>query len=104
MNAPINKNDIFPGVARGNSPSEMQAHARALLAEEFRITAAFVRVPTLSKVLGIAPGTIYAAMRNGRFCIPHRKINEIPCVRFEDLVTWYCEQEADSTNQPPTRA
>lgn len=72
-----------------------RAETRAMLIDKFSITAAFVRVPTIAKVLGIAPGTIYASMRNGKFCIAHRLINSTPCVKLDDLVAWYCGQPAE---------
>ncbi len=64
--------------------------AREMLRRDYGIDSAFVRVPTLSKVLGLAQPTIYASMREGRFFLPHRLLNSSPAVRFEDLLEWYC--------------
>ncbi len=64
--------------------------ARAFLSAQFGIESAFVKVSTLSKVLGLAPATIYASIRRGTFFIPHRMLGSAPAVKFEDLVAWYC--------------
>ncbi len=64
--------------------------AMDMLAKKFKITSAFVRVGTLSKILGLAGATIYAQMREGRFFIQHRLLNCTPAVKLEDLASWYC--------------
>lgn len=78
-------------------PQEEMERAARSLAERFAIDSAFVRVSTLARILGLAAPTIYAAMKAGRFPIPHRKVGTTPLVRLEDLARWYCEQD---TPQP----
>lgn len=68
--------------------------ARAMLMDQFGIDSAFVRVPTLARVLNLAPAGIYAAIRANRFFIPHRMLFSEPAVKLDDLVEWYCEDEA----------
>lgn len=66
--------------------------ARDLLRRDFGIDSAFVRVPDLARVLGLAECTIYAAMRQHRFFIPHRMMLTSPAVKLDDLVEWYCSE------------
>lgn len=73
------------------SNSGARRAAREMLRSEFGISSAFVRVPELAKVLGLAECTIYQAMREGRFFLPHRPLLSSPAVKVEDLVDWYCE-------------
>jgi predicted DNA-binding transcriptional regulator AlpA len=73
-------------------PMDDRERAREMLRREFAIDSAFVRVPELSRVLGLAECTIYAAMRGGRFFIPHRVLLSSPAVRLDDLVDWYCSE------------
>ncbi|AHI78156.1 hypothetical protein BTRA_3393 [Burkholderia thailandensis USAMRU Malaysia  len=70
--------------------------ARESLARQYRIESAFVRVAQLSKILGIAAPTIYTAMREGRFFLPHRMLCSMPAVRLDDLADWYSSQEQPS--------
>ena len=70
--------------------AEKQLKARAMLINEFRIESAFIDVPKLSRVLGIAPSTIYSYIRNGDFFIPHRLLHGKAVVSLDDLVEWYC--------------
>ena len=72
------------------------AAARKKLAARFGIESEFVRVPLLSKVIGLSTVAIYEAMREGRFFLPHRMLLSSPAVKFDDLVKWYCD---DSTFQ-----
>jgi hypothetical protein len=67
--------------------------ARAMLMDQFGIDSAFVRVPTLARVLNLAPAGIYAAIRENRFFIPHRMLFSAPAVKLDDLVEWYCAEE-----------
>lgn len=48
----------------------------------------FVRVKTLSRILGIAPATLRASMRAGRFALPHVVVCSAPLVRTDQLVEW----------------
>lgn len=75
--------------------------AKAMLMAEYGIESAFVRVPALAKVLGLAESTIYALMRSDRFFLPHRLLGTVPAVRLEDLVAWYCEE---SEGEPKAEA
>ncbi|WP_186073854.1 helix-turn-helix transcriptional regulator [Burkholderia gladioli] len=70
--------------------------ARESLARRYKIESAFVRVAQLSKILGIATPTIYSAMREGRFFLPHRMLCSMPAVRLDDLAEWYSRQERPS--------
>ena len=70
--------------------------AKVSLARRYRIESAFVRVAQLSKILGIAAPTIYTAMREGRFFLPHRMLCSMPAVRLDDLAEWYSSQEQPS--------
>ncbi|MQA42147.1 hypothetical protein [Rugamonas aquatica] len=70
---------------------DQRERAKSYLAEKFGIGSAFVRVPTLSKILGLAPPTIYASIREGRFCMPHRHLGSVPVVKMDDLAGWYCQ-------------
>ena len=70
--------------------------AKKSLAQQYRIESVFVRVTQLSKILGIAAPTIYTAMREGRFFLPHRMLCSMPAVRLDDLAEWYSSQEQPS--------
>ncbi|MES2242122.1 MAG: hypothetical protein V4639_04540 [Pseudomonadota bacterium] len=78
--------------------------AKAQLADQFDIDNAFVKVSKLSKILGLAPATIYGSMRKGTFFIPHRMLGSTPAVRFDDLVDWYCSDAAERDLPFPTPA
>ena len=77
--------------------------ARAMLMDQFGIDSAFVRVPTLARVLNLAPAGIYAAIRANRFFIPHRMLFSAPAVKLDDLVEWYCEDEASQRARDKTQ-
>lgn len=66
---------------------------RARIVQDFHVESAFVGVPKLSKILGLAPATIYGYMRQGKFFIPYRMFNTSPMVSLEDLVDWHCSGE-----------
>jgi hypothetical protein len=80
---------------------ELERAARAL-AERYKIDSAFVRVGMLSRILGLAAPTIYAAMKAGRFPIPHRKVGTTPLVKLDDLARWYCAEELPRAPVAPT--
>lgn len=79
-----------PGGAQPAAAAQSQEEAKRMLASQFGIEAAFVRVPALAKLLGIAAPTIYASMRRGTFFLPHWMLNSAPAVRLDDLASWYC--------------
>lgn len=83
---------IPPAILPGDgAPLDDHDRARLMLAAKHGITADFVRVGTLARIMGMAPATIYTAMRQGRFCIPHRMVGAAPLVKLDDLVEWYCQ-------------
>jgi hypothetical protein len=82
--------------SQDRSESEAQfaaerARVRELLRTDHGVKSMFVRVQPLSRILGIPAATIYGAMREGRFFLPHRLIFSAPVVKFEDLVDWCCQ-------------
>lgn len=83
------------------SISDSKEVARASLAKQFAIESAFVKVSTLSKVLGLAPATIYSSIRRGTFFLPHRMLGAAPAVKFDDLVAWYCIEPAEPRAPAP---
>jgi predicted DNA-binding transcriptional regulator AlpA len=62
----------------------------------------FVRVPQLSKVLGISANSIHAQMRLGTFPMPHRRIGNVIVVKLDHYVDWF-EQEAPRPIAPAKR-
>ncbi len=76
--------------------AEEIARAARALAAQYEIDSAFVRVSMLSKIIGLSAPTIYAAMKAGRFPIPHRKVGTTPLVKLDDLAAWYCSQQQTS--------
>lgn len=81
----------------GRTERRMTAdEARETLARLYGIGSMFVRVAQLSKILGLAAPTIYSAMREGRFFLPHRMLCSIPAVRVDDLAEWYSRNEQPS--------
>ncbi|PQV48585.1 AlpA family transcriptional regulator [Paraburkholderia sp. BL21I4N1] len=88
-------------------PAEELERASRALAEKYKIDSAFVRVGVLSRILGLAAPTIYAAMKTGRFPIPHRKVGSTPLVKLDDLARWYCAEDlsrAPSSARPDGEA
>ncbi len=63
--------------------------AREALSRRHGLRSEFVGVGKLSKILGIAPATIYGHMRTGRFFLPYRLFNVSPMVSLDDLARWY---------------
>lgn len=86
----------------GIIPAEEVERAARALAERYKIDSAFVRVGMLSRILGLAAPTIYAAMKAGRFPIPHRKVGTTPLVKLDDLASWYCAEELPRAPVAPT--
>jgi len=69
------------------------AEVRATLAKEFSIDTTYVGVPKLSRILGIAPSTIYGYMRRGQFFMPYRMINTTAMIALDDIAEWHCSSE-----------
>lgn len=89
---------------RGMQVRQEVRDAEAMLAARYGIATSFVRVGMLSKILGIADASIYAAMRSGRFFIPHRMLLSAPAVQMEDLARWYCDAGEDGCLAPEAEA
>lgn len=58
------------------------------LRRAYGVEALFVRVKSLSKIMGIPTATIYTALREGRFEIPHRVVGSAPVASALDLAEW----------------
>lgn len=69
------------------------AEVRARLAADFGIDTIYVGVPKLSRIIGIAPSTIYGYMRRGEFFMPYRMINTTAMIALDDLAEWHCSSE-----------
>jgi hypothetical protein len=95
---------LDPGTARKGA-------VRAALLRDFHIDAAFVGVPKLARILGLAPSTIYAHVRAGVFFIPHRMMNTTTMFLVDDVVDWICREperaapsaRAQETAQAPAK-
>lgn len=68
-------------------------HTKKRLMRDFHVEAAFVGVPKLGRILGLAPSTIYGHVRAGVFFIPHRMMNTTTVFLFDDVVDWICEEQ-----------
>lgn len=90
------REQVAGGVA-SNEKTTTADEVREALARRYGIESAFVRVAQLAKILGISTPTIYAAMREGRFFLPHRMLCSMPAVRMDDLAEWYGRQEPPTT-------
>ena len=77
----------------GDEQARRVSATRAALASEFHVEAAFVGVPKLARILGIAPSTIYGCMRRGAFFIPYRMFNSMAMVSMQDLAEWHCSTQ-----------
>jgi predicted DNA-binding transcriptional regulator AlpA len=78
------------------------AEMRAKLAQDFSIDTTYVGVPKLSRILGIAPSTIYGYMRQGQFFMPYRIINTTAMIALDDIAEWHCS--TDGVVPPAPRA
>ena len=100
-----NESIEIQGEVRG---PEARARFEALLRERFKIEAAFVPVRVVARVIGFAPSTLNAYVREGKFFMPVSKLSRVPMVAVEDLVAWYCSQPAtapmDGAAAPQRRA
>lgn len=76
------------------SESRERAESRARLASQFGIKAAFLRVNDLAAMLSISGNAVRCQIRDGRFPMPHRRIDNVVVVRFDDFVDWYCAAPA----------
>ena len=87
---------------------EARARFEALLRERFKIEAAFVPVRVVAKVIGFAPSTLNAYVREGKFFMPVSRLSRVPMVAVEDLVAWYCSHlgsaPAEGAAAPQRRA
>ena len=70
------------------------------LAKKFKILSEFVRVPILSKMLGISSNAIYSQMRKGTFPVSHRRAGNVVLVRFSDFVDWYLVDQDSPVKSP----
>jgi len=84
--------DEAHAIEEADASAALARRARALdmLASRFHIEAAFLTVPKIARILGLAPSTIYGYIRAGVFFIPHRMLNETAMVSLDDFVDWYC--------------
>lgn len=69
---------------------EEKARAREVLMARYNIESEFVRVETLSRVMGMSAAMIYAHIRKGTFCMRFRRVGAAPLVKLDDLIDWYC--------------
>jgi len=88
------------GMSEGNETARERHRVefektRERLIRDFDISSSFVRVPALAKILGVTPSTIYAAMRERRFFLPHRVVCTSPAVKLDDLAEWFCSAESE---------
>ncbi|MFM0298714.1 hypothetical protein PQQ99_01115 [Paraburkholderia sediminicola] len=103
--------EIKDNTSIDNAQSAIE-RARAEAREELvrhGIHSMFVRVRDLSRLLGLPQSTIYAAIREGRFFLPHRMMLASPVVHIEDLVDWICNNQTSAlkvidTNPPSMSA
>ena len=80
------------------------AEAKRELAREHGIDTPFVRVGALAKTLGLSPATIYGAIRQNRFFLPHRMLCSSPAVKLDDLARWWIGSESDRQMAKPQPA
>ena len=66
--------------------------------EEIKSRCDFLRVPQLSRMLGISSNSIHAQMRLGIFPIAHRRVGNVIVVRRVDYQTWF-----EAEQLPPSR-
>ena len=89
-----------------NGSNEARARFETLLRDQFKVQAAFVPVRVVARVLGFAPSTLNAYVREGKFFMPVSRQSRIPMVAVEDLVDWYCRREWEApmeSSEPPQR-
>ncbi|WP_321865394.1 hypothetical protein [Paraburkholderia tropica] len=77
---------------------------REHLREAYGVESMFVRVSTLSRILGIAPATVRASMRSGRFALPHVVVCSAPLVRTDQLIDWILALSARPRAAAPSPA
>ena len=82
-------NDLSQATPSSSPGEQTHKDTKRRLAAQLGITAEFVRVPMLSKMLGISANSIYAQMSSGTFPMPHRKVGNVVLVLFDDFVDWY---------------
>ncbi|MEX3555516.1 MAG: hypothetical protein VB131_02435 [Burkholderia gladioli] len=81
--------------------NKLSAHACSR--ETYGVQSMFVRVNTLSRIMGLAASTIRAAMRAGRFTLPHVVVCSAPLVRTDRLVDWIIAADQASRAASQTR-
>lgn len=86
----------------GESKASERTRMREHLRETYGVESMFVRVKTLSRILGIAPATLRAAMRAGRFALPHVVVCSAPLVRADQLIDWILAQNAGARAPAPS--
>ncbi|WP_133647519.1 hypothetical protein [Paraburkholderia flava] len=88
----------------GESESEASERVRVQehLREAYGVESMFVRVKTLSRILGIAPATLRASMRAGRFTLPHVVVCSAPLVRTDQLIDWILALNAGARAPAPS--
>ena len=70
---------------RGEAPSQDE---RARVAARLGVHGDFIRMPELSKALGVSRNAIYWQMRLGTFPIPHRRVGNLVVVKLDDYIAW----------------
>lgn len=84
--------------------AKFKEETRVRLSKQFGIESDFVRVPILSKILGISSNAIYSQMSRGTFPIVNRRVGNVVLIPFADLLDWYCSVPACPHQQVPEGA
>ena len=92
------------GKPDGGGTDEATRVCMDMLTERYGIRSMLVSVPELAKALGISRSTIYAAVKEGRFMIPHRIVGQSPMFTTRDLVDWYLADQRSNIDQPARAA
>jgi len=63
---------------------------RARLRDEFQVRSMLMPMATVARLVGVAPCTLHAYIRDGIFFMPYRRVNKTPMVAVDDFVAWWC--------------
>ena len=66
-----------------------RAEGRARL-KELGVEALVIGVPTIAKLIGSAPSTLYGHIKRKTFFLPVRELHGSPVVMVDDLLDWMC--------------
>ena len=76
---------------------------RSRVASRLGVDGDFMRIPQLSRALGVSANAIYWQMRLGTFPIAHRRVGNLVVVKLDDYIAWLNAENLPTEPTTPRR-